>query len=37
MYIAQALVFAGAVFGVNLYYKTKFGDFESKTTDNLKD
>mgnify|MGYP003611340483 FL=1 len=37
MYIAQALVFAGAVFGVNLYYKTKFGDFESKTVDNLKD
>ena len=37
MYIAQALVFAGAVFGVNLYYKTKFGDLESKTVDNLKD
>ncbi len=29
-YIAQALVYAGGIFGVSLYFKTKLGDFESR-------
>ena len=39
-YIAQALVYAGGIFGVSLYFKTKLGDFESravKTKDQLVD
>jgi len=30
-YIAQALVYAGGIFGVSLYFKTKLGDFETRT------
>ena len=26
-YLAQALTFAGGVFGINVYFKTKYGDF----------
>ena len=29
-YIAQALTYAGAIFGVSVYFKTKLGEFESK-------
>ena len=36
MYIAEALVFSGAIYGVNIYYRTKFGDFENRTVDNLR-
>ena len=29
-YIAQALIYAGGIFGVSIYFKTKLGEFESK-------
>lgn len=34
-YISQALVYSGAIFGVNIYFKTKLGNFESKVKDEL--
>lgn len=34
-YISQALVYSGAIFGVNIYFKTKLGNFESKVNDEL--
>ena len=34
-YIAQALTYAGAIFGVSIYFKTKLGEFESKTRKDL--
>jgi hypothetical protein len=37
IYVAQALVFAGAVYGVNVYYGTKFGDYESRTNYNIEE
>lgn len=30
MYIAQAFVYAGSIFGVTMYFRTKLGEFESK-------
>lgn len=30
-YVAQALTYAGGIFGVSVYFKTKLGDFESRT------
>lgn len=36
-YIAQALVYAGGIFGVSLYFRTKMGDFESKVTESKQD
>ena len=30
MYIAQAFVYAGSIFGVTMYFRTKIGEFESK-------
>ena len=30
-YMAQALTYAGGVFGVSIYFRTKLGDFESRT------
>ena len=30
-YVAQALTYAGGIFGVSIYFKTKLGDFESQT------
>lgn len=36
-YIAQALIYAGGVFGVSIYFKTKLGEFESKARKELKD
>ena len=36
LYLSEALVFAGAVYGVNLYYKTKFGQFETSAIDKLR-
>ena len=30
-YMAQALTYAGGIFGVSIYFKTKLGDFESRT------
>lgn len=29
-YMAQALTYAGGIFGVSIYFKTKLGDFESR-------
>ena len=36
-YVSEALVYAGSVFGISIYFKTKFGDFESRTKAVLKD
>lgn len=30
-YVAQALTYAGGIFGVSIYFRTKLGDFESRT------
>ena len=35
IYVGQVLFFAGAIFGVNLYYKTKFGEFETQAIKNV--
>ena len=29
-YVSEALVYAGSIFGVSVYFRTKFGDFESR-------
>ena len=34
-YMAQALTYAGGIFGVSIYFKTKLGDFESRTRDEV--
>ena len=31
IYIAQALCYAGGIFGVSIYFRSKLGEFESKT------
>lgn len=36
-YISQALVYSGAIFGVNIYFKTKLGNFESRVKDEISD
>lgn len=36
-YVAQALTYAGGIFGVSIYFKTKLGDFESRTKQELVD
>ena len=33
LYISQALVYSGVILGVNVYLKTKLGNFESKVKD----
>jgi len=30
-YISQALIYAGGVFGISIYFKTRLGEFESRT------
>lgn len=35
-YISEALVYAGSIFGISIYFKTKLGDFESKASERLK-
>lgn len=35
MYMGEALIYAGGIFGVSLYFKTKLGDFESRATDKM--
>lgn len=35
-YVSEALVYAGSIFGISIYYKTKFGAFESQAKENLK-
>ncbi len=32
-YMAQALTYAGGIFGVSIYFRTKLGDTESKMKD----
>lgn len=34
-YMAQALTYAGGIFGVSIYFKTKLGDFESRTREEI--
>lgn len=36
-YVSQALVYSGAIFGVNIYFKTKLGNFESKVKNDIVD
>lgn len=36
-YMAQALTYAGAIFGVSVYFKTKLGDFESRARQEIVD
>lgn len=36
-YISQALVYAGGVFGISAYFRTKLGDFESRAEKRAKD
>lgn len=35
-YISEALVYAGSIFGISIYFKTKLGDFESKASERVK-
>ena len=37
IYIAQALCYAGGIFGVSIYFKTKLGEFESTTKQKIQD
>lgn len=34
-YVSQTLVYSGSIFGVNVYFRTKLGNFESKVKDEL--
>jgi len=36
-YFGECLIFTSAVFGINLYMKTKFGELESKIQDKIDD
>lgn len=36
-YVAQALVYAGSIFGVNIYIRTKYGEAESKIINRVKE
>lgn len=36
-YISQALIYAGGVFGVSIYFKTRLGEFENRTKQELAD
>lgn len=35
-YVSEALVYAGSIFGVSIYFRTKLGDFESKSKERVK-
>lgn len=35
-YIAQALIYAGGIFGVSLYFKTRLGEFSSHTEETIR-
>ena len=37
IYIAQALCYAGGIFGVSIYFRSKLGEFESKTKEQIKE
>lgn len=30
-YVSQALIYAGGIFGVSIYFKTRLGEFEHRT------
>ncbi len=34
-YISQALIYAGGVFGVSIYFKTRLGEFEHRVRNDL--
>ena len=34
-YVSQTLVYSGAIVGVNVYFKTKLGNFEARVKDEL--
>ena len=34
-YVSQTLVYSGSIFGVNVYFKTKLGNFESRVKSEL--
>ena len=36
-YVAQALTYAGGVFGVSIYFKTQLSDFESRAEEQIKE
>lgn len=36
-YVAQALTYAGGIFGVSIYFKTKLGDFEHRSHQEILD
>lgn len=35
IYIAQSFICGGSIFGVSIYFKSKIGEFESKTLNNI--
>lgn len=37
IYIAQAFITAGGIFGVSIYFKSKIGEFESKASNKIVD
>ena len=36
-YVAQALTYAGSIFGVSVYFRTKLGDLRSDMRNEIKD
>ena len=34
-YISEALIYAGGIFGVSIYFKTKLGEFEQRARDEI--
>ena len=36
-YVAQALTYAGGIFGVSVYFRTKLGDYESRVNEQIND
>lgn len=36
-YVSQALVYSGAIFGVNIYFKSKLGEFDTKVSGMMKE
>ena len=37
IYIAQALCYAGGIFGVSIYFKNKMGEFESNAKEKIQE
>lgn len=36
IYVAQAFITAGSIFGISVYFKTQLGEFESRQSDKFK-